>query len=221
MERLLNEELRKFSYYEKKIPLYLRNDTAFAKHFKIWFDLLVSNESANSTKTIENTLETLLYLLNIFDEKYDEFIDTFEGTENISVDVIDKLGNLFGLRRTFDVKIENTSKTLTLTNDEFVKYIRATIIKNYFDGSYETLWKYYQRAGLNIVCITSNPGIAQITLVLTTPDEYSQNIKDLFDSHSLTLESLGISYNYAGQTAIDILIWDSDQRKWDGGTWSI
>lgn len=69
---ILNDKLKSFGYYKNKLPLYLRNSNGFIEHFKIWYDLLTNDDMG-----VIEYADTLLYALNIFDDKYLEFIADF------------------------------------------------------------------------------------------------------------------------------------------------
>lgn len=144
MNNLLPKELREFKYYERKLPLYLRNDRNFVEHFKIWYDILLSEKQIDaiflSTEdgiplVTENgepivlegqygyviptnilpTSNLILHLLNIYDSSYLESLSKLKDyNENVS-DILDKLANLFSISR--NIKVTYTSNSSTIVEE--------------------------------------------------------------------------------------------------------
>lgn len=221
---VLVEKLKNFDYYLKKIPLYLQSDENFVSHFRIWYDFLVGKENETNNGLIGSG-DTLLDLFNIYDENYLEKINKY------GKDFLDKLANLFNVKRNFSVKyIENNvekSKQLSLNDEDLLLFIKARIIRNYSNGSYEQMRKFYESNGLNIF-LKSNDSASVRAYLLEMPNstvEYSENIKTLFLSGLLTIESMGVSYSYSMQPYDKFLIWDkpidSNYTGWDNGEWVI
>ena len=222
---IINEKIYNFDYYVKKLPLYLRNSDGFIEHFRIWFDLL--------TSVVENS-DQILNLINIFDEEYLTRINELdESVEKNKSDFLDKLGAIFNVKRNFSVTYISEGspviKQLSLDNKEFLLLIRAQIIKNYSDGSYIQMRKFYDSAKLKIYFYSNSPASVQVYL-LNIPGsadfDYSNNVLDMFYAGLLCIESMGITYAYSQQNYDDILVWaDEDEllgyNEWDDGEWAI
>mgnify|MGYP003288801105 CR=1 FL=1 len=58
---ILPEQIREFEYYKNKLPLFLQNSYGFIEHFRIWYDLLTSDEHTG----LADNCDIILYLLNI------------------------------------------------------------------------------------------------------------------------------------------------------------
>lgn len=270
---ILPVELQSFSYYKNKLPLFLQNSHGFIEHFQIWYDFLTTQVECS---------DSLLYLLDIFDENYLEYIRDLPGseahnpqgifetlnntefpTDNIDVessqyteyifrrlnefefgdssslpsfsedygdkcDILDKLGLIFGVRRNFsctyiDEDDQIITEEISLNNQEFLILIKAQIIKNYCVGSYSQIKEYYDWAGLQIYMM-NGPGQATLSLYLISSDEYdySDNVKKMFLSGLLRIESVGIQYFSKIVTFGDQLKWDGFgiHEVWDVGVWA-
>lgn len=207
---MLSDKLKSFVYYERKLPLYLQNSYGFLEHFRIFYDLLTSD----SNSSVVPTIDLLFELLNIFDrncteshqESYERnlhylnFVNSLpDANDGNSSDVLDKIGNLFGLKRQLSVSINGTEHMLNLNNKDFLMLIKCTIIKNYFDGSYSELNHYYQEVCLPVFTLTSAPARCDMYLISVKDPlyKYSSNVEKMFLSGLLTVESMGIMYTYA------------------------
>ena len=79
MKHLIPQTIREFRYYERKLPLYLRNDDCFIEHFRLWYELLMGEGddeqviALNEFKGVSPTSDLLLHLLNIYDG---DFLDS-------------------------------------------------------------------------------------------------------------------------------------------------
>lgn len=199
---ILPNELRQFDYYVKKCPLYLQNCDNFIEHFRIWYDFLMGNDSNNG---VVGTADTLLKYLDIFADDYP--VDD-------TTDLLDKLASIFGLKRNF--KIDNM--LFNLTNAELLLLIKATIIKNYSDGSYAQMKEFYKLAGLNVI-FKSDSAAAVTVYLMSIPGStaYSTAVKNMFLKGLLVIKSMGIQYNFLEQTYSNFLVWDSS--NWDEGAW--
>ena len=222
-QSILNETLRSFDYYKNKLPIYLQNSYGFLEHFRIWYDLLVSDNN----KGVVGNADIFLNLLQIFDENYLQYLkDNIEDYDDNESDILDKIGAIFGVTRHFEVTYADASKEqLNLNNREFLILIRGQIIKNYCDGSMEQMDYYYKTLGLDMFVQTSGtPATAYLYLATTPGYEYSDNMNKMFLGGMLKIQSAGIRYI---ETFIDLarlLIWDS--TNWstndvDGGQWTI
>lgn len=227
-QSILPKKLQSFEYYVNKLPLFLQNSYGFIEHFKIWYDITYNSDN----KGVVNISDLLLYLLNIFDSDYLTTINNMEDSNGgTSSDILDKIGLLFGVRRKFSVTYVNaqsqTVKTeLSLNNEEFLILIKCQIIKNYCDGSEIQIQQYYESAGLNVYVLTSEVESATCYIhlagVLDNPT-YSENIKVMFMSGILRIESMGITYKNIFNELTGFLIWDSSDSDeyWDVGVWTI
>lgn len=219
---IIPDILKTFDYYKNKLPLYLQNDEAFLEHFRIWYDFLVGESSNTGVAGIE---DTLLSLINIFDDNYLEFINSLKEDPNDDTetsDILDKLGNIFNIKRNFSVtyKVNNVLTTfpIELNDKDFITFIQAQIIKNYSDGSYKQMREFYDKAGLYILFASDSPASTRVYLINTPEKTYSNNIRHIFAGGLLTIESMGITYDYSEQSIEDMLIWnekdDSDEYGW-------
>lgn len=241
---VLNDKLRPFSYYEQKLPLYLRNSFGFVEHFRIWYQLLVGEELFASNaqvvsdslrvsggSSIIKTIDKLFELLNIFDlncvqahnQSYDSnehylslLNETPDSDEGKAADILDKIGSLFGLRRQFSLVVDGTEYMLNLNNRDFLIFIKCTVIKNYFDGTYGELSAFYKSVGLPIFILTDTIS-AQCNMQLINLEDSvyspSEDVKRLFLAGMLTVESAGIQYTYIIHGVQDLAIFDSLQSK--------
>ena len=225
------DKIKSYEWYYNKLPLYLKNSYGFSEHFKIWYELLISGDKNG----IVNVGDTLLYLFNIFDENFLQTIASLpdsgatEGNYGTVSDFLDKLGYLFGVIRNFSVTYkndnnENVTEDLSLNNEDFLLLIKAQIIKNYCEGTYEQIKGYYNSAGLDVFLITTEDGASAHVYLGATPNstKYSLNVEKMFKSGLMRIESMGITYT-EGVRALDwFLTWDSTKAKeyWDAGVWS-
>lgn len=227
MDSVLVKDLKNFDYYVKKIPLYLQNDEKFLSHFKIWYEFLIGEEEKENDGLI-GTGDTLLDLFNIYDENYLDKINKY------GEDFLNKLANLFNIRRSFSVKYSDGQKehldSITLNNEELLLFIKARIIRNYSDGSYGQMRRFYEKNNLLIFLKWDSPAAARVYLLKIpgSSEEYSENIQKLFLAGLLNIESMGIIYTYSIQDFDKMLIWDkkiseetTGYKGWDNGEWVI
>lgn len=145
-------------------------------------------------------------------------------------DWLDKIGELFGVKRILSVQYtENNvvkNEQLILNNEDFLKLIQCQIIKDYFDGSYEQIKKYYEKVGLRVLYLNADEAATCNVYLLKTANsafDYSENLRKLFLSGIMLIESAGIKYT-TGVIDLDaLLIWDKDVTAtytgWDYGEW--
>lgn len=235
MEHLLPAELRSFRYYERKLPLYLRNDENFIEHFKIWYEVCMGKGDDVDIKDfcgVSPSADLILHLLNIYDK---DFLSTIRSLKNYSgkTNLLDDLGQLFGLNRQFSFgyreTITDTNLTyvqVDLTDEEYLLLIKAQIIRNYCDGTYEQAKQYYSDAGLNILPLNSDTYDATVVAYLDDDDNLTDTIKKLFKAGLLTIEHMGITYQYVITYLLDMLMWNdtntinNSKNVWDEGRWS-
>lgn len=224
---MIDKELLDFQYYYNKLPLYLKNSYGFEEHFKIWFDLL---------STMDSNEDNIMRFFDIFNKDYLSYVDELDGDGS---DILDKIGKIFNIKRNFSATYNDgekkVTKFLSLNNKDFLTFIRATIIKNYCDGSFEHVNNFYVNANLPIIYIgTNNPATVNIVMLkIQGEDAVSEDIQTLFKAGLLNIKSMGIIYsNY---TIIDfdaLAIWDliqktytneyvNNDKGWDGGQWGI
>lgn len=206
---VLVEDLQEFDYYIKKLPLYLQSNEEFITHFRIWYDFLIGKEDIENDGLI-GAGDVLLDLFNINDPYYLEKINLYGS------DLLDKLGSIFNIKRNFSVTYNENgiqvTKNLNLNNKNFLLFLKSQIIKNYSDGSYEQMRKFYNDNGLYIYLKKEGPAEANVYL-LNIPDsteEYDDDIKDIFKTGLLTIKSMGIKYNHSMQEYNKMLVWDKE-----------
>ena len=65
---------------------------------------------------------------------------------------------------------------------------------------------------------SDSPASTRVYLINTPEKTYSNNIRHIFAGGLLTIESMGITYDYSEQSIEDMLIWneedDSDEYGW-------
>lgn len=218
-ESILVDDLKDFNYYVNKVPLYLQKDEKFLTHFKIWYDFLIGQEDV-STDGLVGAGDTLLDLFNIYDEDYLTKVDKYGSF------FLDYLAGIFNIRRNFKVKyMENGSqvtKAVSLDNKDLLLFIKSRIIRNYSNGTYEQMKKFYEDNGLRVILVwASSTGQATVNSYLLdynkeAADNYSENIDALFKAGLLTIQSMGILYNHSSQTLENIGIWDNSGSLWSG-----
>lgn len=235
MQHLLPKELRSFRYYERKLPLYLRNDELFVEHFKIWYEVCMGKGDEGAIKDfcgVSPSADLILYLLDIYDK---DFLSTIQSLKNYTgrTDIIDDLGRLFGLNRqfSFGYKEEITDTQLTyvqvdLTDAEYLLLIKAQIIRNYCNGTYEQARQYYSDAGLDILPLNNDVYNAAVIAYLNESDDLTDTMKKLFKAGLLTIEHVGITYQYVVTDLLNILMWNDNElvagskNVWDEGRWA-
>lgn len=219
---MILEKLKTWEYYQNKIPLFLKNSYGFEEHFKIFFDIL---------KNCDEISDEVLSGFDLFNENYEKnYIEKYEKLNNedtYSLDILDKIGKIYGINRYFDVKYidengQETTKELKLTNKELYKLILSKIILLNYDGTYSMARELYDKIGLPIYMFTENS--ANVKLILDTGNQttITQNIKDLFNANMFTLKSLGITYTIFEADISKLAIYDSTDENlaWDKGIWS-
>ena len=220
------------------------NEPATVEEFTALYpkDYYDYDSGSMSTNAIASTIDLLFEMLNIFDlnctenhpsgyesnQHFLSFINSIKNSENgTKSDILDKIGNLFGLKRRFSVDISGTIYELNLNNADFLTLIRCTIIKNYFDGSFEELNQYYKDAGLPVFILTnaSNPAQCDVHLIDIEGSNYeiSTNVKRMFLAGLLMVESVGISYTYSIHGIQSTAIFDSNDvsKVFDAGVFVI
>lgn len=237
--RLLPNELKTFKYYLNKLPLYLQNSEGFQEHFRIWYDML-AGESIHTGAS--GVCDSILQLLNIFDDDYLDYVAGFENSGAIGspgryssygsrCDMLDKIGDLFNIKRTFtltytDVEsVTHNNVNISLNNQEFLSYIKFQIIKSACEGTREQILNYYKEAGLTIYLVNqSTSGVTYI--YLRDDDNVTSNLKILFLAGELLVKPMGVRYDFAPVDFQTLLIFDRYEEGvptngWDIGRWAI
>lgn len=216
---MLIEKLKQWEYYYKKLPLYVRNSYGIKDHFEMIFDMMI--EMDINEEEICNCFNLLQdnYISNII-IKYDE-IDGYD------FKFLDMIADIYGVSRSLDatyINENNVSVTeqLKLTNEELYTFIKARIIQNNYDGSYEQAIQYYDNIGLNIQLFfdSTEPAKCDIYLDLNKL-AISKNIQALFLAGLLTIKSVGITYNERLVDFDKAGIWDGtgNHSIWDVTSW--
>lgn len=213
---MLANELRQWKYYENQLPMYFKNSYGMIEQFSMLYDILLHLDNLNLD---------INYALDIFDSNYETFIESQGITGS---DILDKLASLFGVSRNFDITYINNenveeSASLSLTNTELIKLIKARIIRNNYAGTYEASRELYDKIQFPVYILqTGTPASAYVYLDTGSAVNISENEQKMFLAGLFTLDSMGITYKMAIGSIVDIAIWDSDTstRTWDEGVWS-
>ena len=215
---MIINKLKSWNYYKEKIPLYIQNSYGIVEHFKILFDLLVQ---------MDLTEDDVLYGFNILDASYLTFINNLDDSDTKdSSDILNKIGLLYGVTRTFDVDyIENNetkTASLHLTNSEFLKLIKARIIQNNYAGSYIQSREFYDKMNLPVYLFQS-ANSAEVYVYLDASVPLTENEEKMFLANLFTIKSMGITYITSITEVVSLLIWDSTSefRCWDKGRWTL
>lgn len=213
---ILPEELQSFEYYRGLTPMYLQDVHGFLEQVKIWFnstmqkssiltcgtDVPCGVEADSRTESIVSVIDKTFAFLDIFNTSGQHLSE--------SADILDKLASLFGVSRQFSVTIENEKKQLNLSDNDLLILIKCQIIKNFFNGTHEHLMRCFEIVNLPVMPLTdTQPAHCKMYMLLQDENEVSQNVKDMFLSGMLSVESMGIYYTYAIQIAQNIAIFDS------------
>lgn len=207
---MLIDKLKQWQYYLTKFPLYLRNSYGFTEHFKIIFDLLLQ---------LDLLEDQLLKCFDVMASDYLDFINNLSGSQDES-DILDKIASLYGVRRNFDLTIDDETKALSLNNNELLILIKARIIQFNFDGTYAMTKQFYENVKLPVFIYNSgNAGIAKLFLDTSQIESISDNIVDMFNAGLFTIESMGITYTTESISLLNIFVWDTTEsnRYWDEG----
>jgi hypothetical protein len=177
-------------------------------------------------KNVSPTSDLLLYLLNIYDKDFLSIVSQLKDYDD-NCDLLDMIGNLFGLRRTFSLEYyetatstTKTAATVSLTDKEFLTLIKAQIIRNYCDGTYEQVMQYYADAGLQILPIYNSTYDASVDAYLNEDKDVTDNISKLFRGGYLTIEHLGIRYTYTITETVNFLIWADANGQGGNSFWA-
>lgn len=149
-------------------------------------------------------------------------------------EVIDKTGTTNTLKKigtgkvSGEVSIIPVSLSAKLDNGSFLSLIKTKIIQNNFDGTNKQVQEYYNKIGLPVYYITTEPATVEAYLnsgyLITIPGLTSKAIaiiQALFMSGDLLLKSMGIYYTPVIGDIATVLHWDAEGTDygWDWGTW--
>lgn len=215
---MLIDKLKQWEYYYKKLPLYMRNSYGIKEHFQIIWNVMMQLENVQVL-----TLDTFNLLQNDY---VNNVIATYDDVDGYDFKFLDIIGSIYGVNRSLNVsflddKNEEVNKALYLTNKEFYMLIKARIVQNNYDGSYEQAQSYYSNIGLPLYMLSSS-NAAECLLYLGTNDNTSDNIRALFMANLLTLKSVGITY-IRHEIDIDKLgVWaNGDDALTSNNTWDL
>lgn len=215
---MLIDKLKQWEYYYKKLPLYMRNSYGIKEHFQIIWNVMMQ---------LENVQALTLDAFNLLQNDYvNNVITKYDDVDGYDFKFLDIIGSIYGVNRSLNAsfrndKNEEVNKALYLTNKEFYMLIKARIIQNNYDGSYEQAQSYYDNIGLPLYMLSSS-NAAECLLYLGTNDNTSDNIRALFMANLLTLKSVGITY-IRHEIDIDKLgIWaEADAAPTSNNTWDL
>lgn len=218
---MLIEKLKNFSYYYKKLPLYMRNSYGIKEHFKIIWSVMIQ---------LETIQENVLDAMNILQSNYlQDIVAKYDNVNGYDFKVLDYIAALYGVNRDLSVSyIRHSDKAqvnmqLHLTNAELYMLIKSRIIQNNYDGSYEQVREYYKQIDLPVYVCTSNNAECYLYL---DKGIVSGNIYQLFMANLLTIKSMGIIYITQEIDISKIGIWASmsamisSNNAWDVALWS-
>ena len=219
---MLIDKLREWEYYYKKLPLYMRNSYGIPEHFEIVWNVMMQ---------LEMTQEEVLDAMNLLQDDYvSNVIAKYDDANGYDFSFLDVIGSLYGINRYLNVSYVDsyTGKTihkkLYLTNKEFYMLIKARIVQNNYNGTFEQARKYYENIGLPMYMFTgANP--AECYLYLGFNDNVTDNIRDLFMANLLTLKSVGITYIRYQIDITKMAIWankidaPNNNNSWDVSVW--
>lgn len=212
---MLNQQLTQLDYYLNKLSLFIKGSYGIKEQFTTFFNVLLN---------IDNTVDDFFTHFSAVTDAALFAINRLSSTES---DILDKIGLILGVTRRFDVMyVDDDSiqikKQLNLTNNELQKLIKAQIIRNNFQGSYEELTQFYTWLGLPIY-VNNYVDAATVIMTLDSSIKTTDAEKDMFLAGLFTVKSLGIAYQHHLLPVHNTAIWDnaSSTRVWDVGVWSI
>ena len=216
---MLPEKLKNWDYYKEKLPLYVRNSYGIKEHFYIIYEMMIELD--------KNEIE-ICDCFNLLQKDYEHnVIEKYDALDGYDFEFLDMIASIYGVNRYLDVSYTDKDnkvvrKTLKLTNQELYTFIKARIIQNNYDGSYEQAIKYYQSIGLNIQMFFDPLNAAKCEIYLdVSKSSISENIQSLFLAGLLTLKSVGIVYDEKIVNFSKAGIWNSElsNGKWNEATW--
>lgn len=213
---MIKDKLKVWEYYKHKIPIYLQNSYGFVEHFKMLFDLLLQ---------LDSTEDNLMKAFDVLNKNYLDYINSLPGETGSDSDILEKIAELFGVSRNFDVEYtENSTKksaSLTLNNSELIKLIKARIIQNNFNGTYEESRNFYNNINLPVYLFQSGNN-NEVYVLLDNSIKLTDNEQKMFLANLFTIESMGIVYHTSITDIAHIFCWDMNNQNtyWDVGKWA-
>ena len=215
---MLIDKLKQWEYYYKKLPLYMRNSYGIKEHFQIIWNVMMQ---------LEDVQALTLDAFNLLQDNYvNNIIAKYDDANGYDFKFLDTIGSIYGVNRSLNVsfhndKNEEVNKALYLTNKEFYMLIKARVVQNNYDGSYEQAQQYYDNIGLPLYMLSSS-NAAECLLYLGANDDTTDNIRALFMANLLTLKSVGITYIRHEIDIDKLAIWaDSDDVLTSNNTWDL
>lgn len=171
-------------FYIHSLSLFLQSSFGIKDRVKIYLSIL---------SNVNDLGKNILNRLNIYISDTDYFtVNNIKQNSNQDV-MLDIIGNIFNLNRTLLVTLQDgTTTTRTLTNLEFLNYIKIQTLKLVFDGSNTNLLQLY----LGTSCINYNLYV-QYNMVSTGSEfKYNLDILKNKDTYSSTnsIQNLGVYY---------------------------
>lgn len=214
---MISNKLLDLDYYLDKLSMYFKRCYGIEEQFAMINSIM---------KQMNDTLDFTHERLDIMREDYDTIINQEQNGDTYSnvSDILDKIASIYGVARTFSVSytassISVTDKQISLNNAELVVLIKARIIQNTYKGTYEECMQLYRLIGLDQFIIINND-VEDATCNMYLQPQSSENIQDMFLAGLLSLESLGITYNYDLVSSTSLGLWNA--TEWDDSTrlWS-
>lgn len=184
-------------------------------------------------KRIDYIYDKIINQLNVFDDAYKkDFVDEEDHTTN---NYLDSIGKIFGIVRSFTINygsnnnptsnndLDGTKKYITLTNKEFLIYLKLQIIKQHFSGTREEIAMLYGEeqalnalSELNLIYITREENYhGEVNLYWQNANGFSTDFKYMFLNGLLSIESMGITYSHVIGSIESIITFDSDDPYGD------
>lgn len=230
LDTMLEPKLKSPDYYIDKLSMFMKGCNGIPDQVEMLVDVL---------NQLDDASEYVIDHLNI--TKDDVFMSLVENAESREegefVDILTKLGNLYGVSQHFTLSFVEggTRETheVNLTPFEFWLLIKAQILQNCFDGSYGQTREYYDKMKLPVYIFT-NASYASALMILNTsvPIEVGSgnnvrsypittNIEYLFKAGYFTIKSMGIVYSTDIVDIEHIGVWDSilATKLWDSAQW--
>lgn len=230
---LLRSELQRYDFYRKSLSLFMKHTPNIQNRIDMWTAIL---------KNVLTCSENIFNLLDIFYYKSDKdnyLVNNGYALSDTTENFLDEIASIYGVSRqivlTENYKYDETGNIIvnttpgvvqiTLTNQELLILIEATIRKYNFNGTRQGIREIYQGtplfqwinyqtdypdeiqkyiqyiktpsflASLNIIYYDS--GSAKCTIAIdSSMESATANIMNLFTNGLLTIESVGIEYEY-------------------------
>lgn len=241
---LLRNELQQYDFYRKSLSLFMKHTPSLNIRCDMWTAIL---------RNVLSCADGIFDLLNIFyyNSKTDNYLTSIGYDLNgTAKNFLDEIALIYGISRQV-VLTENYDKDkhsipvadrqikqITLTNQELLILIEATIRKYNFNGTRQGIREIYQGTPLfqwikyqtgypeeiqkyiqyiktssflttlNIIYYDS--GSAKCTIAIDSSDTTATaNIMNLFTNGLLTIESVGIEYEYVDSKQFEFAKFDT------------